>query len=209
MDQPGLAHQQVKLAFHPLTPSRWRDLELLFGARGACGGCWCMTWRQTRAEFSANKGAKNRHAFRKIVRSGAEPGVIAYDGAQPIGWCAIAPREQYVMLQRARTLKPLDARPVWSVTCFFVTRPYRRRGISVQLLNAAVEFAARRGATIVEGYPVVATSGKLPDAFAWTGLPEIFLKAGFKEVARPARTRPIMRRELPARRGGTAARKAR
>jgi GNAT superfamily N-acetyltransferase len=199
VDQPRLAHQQVKLAFQPLTPARWRDLEQLFGARGACGGCWCMTWRQTRSEFDANKGEKNRRAFQKIVRSGAQPGVLAYDGDQPIGWCAIAPREQYVVLQRARTLKPIDDQPVWSVTCFFVTRPYRRRGISVQLLNAAVDFARRRGAEIVEGYPVVATTGKLPDAFAWTGLPETFLKAGFKEVARPAKTRPIMRREVSAR----------
>jgi GNAT superfamily N-acetyltransferase len=155
-----------------------------------------MTWRQTRAEFSANKGEKNRKLFRKIVSSGAEPGVIAYDGDTPIGWCAIAPREEFVVLERSRTLKRIDDQPVWSVTCFFIIRPYRRRGVSVELLNAAVEFAKKRGAKIVEGYPVIATSGSLPDAFAWTGIPGTFLKAGFKEVARPSRSRPIMRRIL-------------
>jgi GNAT superfamily N-acetyltransferase len=196
MAQPGVAHQQVGLTFHPLTLARWRDLEQLFGERGACGGCWCMTWRLTRAEYDANKGEKNRRALKKIVGSGSEPGLLAYHGEIPIGWCAIAPREQYVALKRARTLKRIDDRPVWSVTCFFIRRPYRRRGVSVQLLNAAVEFARKRGARIVEGYPVVATSGKLPDAFAWTGIPATFLKARFKEVARPARTRPIMRRVL-------------
>lgn len=155
-----------------------------------------MAWRQTRAQYEANKGDKNRRAFLKIVRSGSQPGVLAYDGETPIGWCAIAPREQYVVLERARTLKRIDDQPVWSVTCFFITRPYRRRGISAKLLEAAVAFARRRGARIVEGYPVVARSGTLPDAFAWTGLPATFLQAGFKEVARPSPTRPIMRRVL-------------
>jgi GNAT superfamily N-acetyltransferase len=101
-----------------------------------------------------------------------------------------------VVLERSRTLKRIDDQPVWSVTCFFIIRPYRRRGVSVELLNAAVEFAKKRGAKIVEGYPVIATSGSLPDAFAWTGIPGTFLKAGFKEVARPSRSRPIMRRIL-------------
>src|SRR5688572_4424418 len=150
---------QARLTFHPLTPERWSDLERLFGERGACGGCWCMAWRQTRSQYDANKGDKNRLAFRKIVRSGAEPGVLAYDGATPIGWCAIAPREQYTVLQRSRTLKPVDDRPVWSVSCFFITRPYRRSGVSVRLLNAAVEFARKRGAETIEGYPVIATTG--------------------------------------------------
>lgn len=155
-----------------------------------------MAWRQTRSQYDANKGDNNRLAFKKIVRSGAEPGVLAYDRATPIGWCAIAPREQYTALQRSRTLKPVDERPVWSVSCFFITRRYRRSGVSVRLLNAAVEFARKRGAKMIEGYPVIATTGKLPDAFAWTGVPGTFLKAGFKEVARPSRTRPIMRLEL-------------
>ena len=190
------APQDNAIEFQPLTPQRWSDLEQLFGERGACGGCWCMAWRQTRTEYEANKGERNRRAFQKLVRSGAQPGVLAYDGNTPIGWCAIAPREQYTVLQRSRTLTPVDDQPVWSVSCFFITRPYRRRGVSVQLLNAAVEFARGRGASIIEGYPVLATTGKLPDAFAWTGVPGTFVRAGFREVARPSRTRPIMRREL-------------
>jgi len=182
------------LTFHPLTPARWPDLERLFGERGACGGCWCMWWRLARSRWEKNKGAGNQRSFRRIVTAGTQPGLLAYAGKEAVGWCAIAPREQYPVLQRSRTLKPVDDQPVWSVTCFFIARPWRRKGVSVELLKAAVDFARRKGANIVEGYPHAPRRGASPDPFVWTGLLSAFQKAGFHEVARRSQSRPIMRR---------------
>lgn len=181
------------IRFHPLTPGRWKDLEALFGARGACGGCWCMWWRRPRAEFERQKGAGNKGAFRRIVRAGRQPGLLAYANGRPVGWCAIEPRERYPVLERSRVLKRVDGQPVWSVVCFFVARPYRRQGLTAHLLRAAVEHARKRGARVVEGYPVAVNAGKMPDAFAWTGFEAAFRKAGFVEVARRSKTRPMMR----------------
>ena len=82
-----------KLVCHPLTPDRWADFEQLFGANGACGGCWCMFWRLPRSEFQAGKYEGNQAAFTQIVLDGGEPGVLAYQGRQAVGWCAVAPRE--------------------------------------------------------------------------------------------------------------------
>src|SRR6185312_8724909 len=152
MDQP--APVTSELSFHPLTTERWADLETLFGPRGACGGCWCMTWRLTRSEYERNKGESNRLAFRTIVESGVPIGLLAYCEREPVGWCAIAPRESFPTLDRSRILKRIDDEPVWSVVCFFVKRGYRRSGVSTRLLRAAVDFACERGAQIVEGYPV-------------------------------------------------------
>jgi GNAT superfamily N-acetyltransferase len=180
--------------FHPLTPARWGDLETLFGERGACGGCWCMYWRLARPQFEKQKGAGNRRAFKRLVGSGLPPGILAYRDGRPIGWCAVGPRESYPVLERSRTLRRFDDRPVWSVTCLFVARPERRQGLSVELLRAAASHARRRGASLIEGYPVEARTGRLPDAFAWTGLPAAFRRAGFVEVARRSPTRPFMRR---------------
>jgi GNAT superfamily N-acetyltransferase len=182
-----------KLAFHPLTPERWPDLEKLFGERGACGGCWCMTWRLRRADFVKGKGAANKRAFQTLVASDAQPGVLAYAGEEPIGWCAVAPRQDYVSLGRSRVLAPVDDQPVWSISCLFVARPYRRQGVSVRLLKAAAKLAGERGARLVEGYPVVPYTATMPAAFAWTGLVAAFQKAGFKEVLRRSSARPIMR----------------
>jgi GNAT superfamily N-acetyltransferase len=183
----------TRLRFYPATPSRWPHVERLFGERGACGGCWCMVWRLRNKEWTAGKGSKNRRAFKKLVTDGAKPGVLAYQGRDPIGWCAIAPREVYGTLSRSRVLKPVDDAVVWSVSCLFVLKPFRRQGLSVALLSAAVDHAASRGAKIVEGYPIQPTMEKTPDAFVWLGIPSAYRRAGFKEVLRRSRTRPIMR----------------
>lgn len=184
---------QVKLRFQPLTPSRWRDLEQLFGIRGACGGCWCMWWRMKRAQFKECKGEKNKKAFKKIVASGEVPGILAYADGEPVGWCALAPRENYPLLKTSRVLARVDTEPVWSVTCFFVAKPFRRRGVTIQLLKAAAAYARKKGAGIIEGYPVEPKKGRLPDVFVYTGLAPAFRSAGFVEILRRSETRPIMR----------------
>jgi len=185
-----------RLQFRTATSSRWPDIEKLFGERGACGGCWCMAWRLSHKDWVAGKGSGNKRALKKLVTSGNTPGVLAYYEREPIGWCAVAPRGVYSALARSRVLKPVDDESVWSISCLFVAKPYRRKGVSARLIKAAAEFAAKRGARIVEGYPVEPTMAKTPDPFVWTGLPSAFRKAGFKEIARRSRTRPIMRRSV-------------
>lgn len=185
----------MNLHFHPVTSDRWDDFERLFGKNGACGGCWCMSWRMKRKEFDANKGENNKQAMRQIIASGEVPGIIAYDGAEPVAWVSLGPREVFTRLEASRSLKNIDGRPVWSVVCFFVTKPYRKQGMSEALLNAAVEYARQHGAEILEGYPNV-PSQELPAPFLWCGVQSAFLRAGFTEVARPAQTRAIMRKYI-------------
>jgi GNAT superfamily N-acetyltransferase len=181
---------------HALTPDRWDDFETLFGERGACGGCWCMTWRVSRKEFVPNKGAGNRAAIRAIVQTGNPPGILGYLDGEPVGWCAVAPRDDYPALERSRVLKKVDDTPVWSVSCLFVRKDCRKKGVSVALLRAAIDFVRERGGSVVEGYPVLPYSENMPGAFAWTGTATAFLKAGFHECARHSEKRPIMRFEI-------------
>lgn len=181
------------LSFKPVTPENWDDLVTLFGPRGASGGCWCMWFRLSRSQFEQHKGDDNKQALRQIVDSGEVPGILAYLGKQPIGWCSIAPRECFSALERSRVLKRIDNEPVWSVVCFFVTKPYRRKGVMLCLLQAAIEYAISQGAKIIEGYPVAPQKGETPDVFAFPGLPSIFSQSGFVEVARRSQTRPFMR----------------
>lgn len=191
---------RLKLAFHPASPDRWSDFETLFGKNGACAGCWCMWWRLRRSEWAKGKGAGNRAAIRGIIRKGEEPGLLAYDVDRPVGWCAVAPRGAYPGLARSRVLRPVDETPVWSVTCFFIDRGYRKRGVSTALLRAAADFVRARGGRVIEGYPVAARS-EMPAAFAWTGLDRAFTEAGFTEVARRSPSRPVFRRALAPKRG--------
>jgi GNAT superfamily N-acetyltransferase len=178
--------------FSPLTSNNWNDFVELFGDKGACGGCWCMTWRLKADDYNKQKGEANKKSMKELVRR-KSPGILAYTGEKAVGWCAIAPRSDYVRLEKSRILKPVDDKEVWSVSCFFIHKQYRQKGLSIQLLKAAVDFAILKGAKIVEGYPVDKGKGKMPDLFAWTGFSSIFLNAGFKEVERRSESRPIMR----------------
>ncbi len=156
-----------------------------------------MLWRLTRKEFEAQKGEGNKLAMKSLVDSGEVPGILAYQNTKAIGWCAITPRRSYPALSRSRILQPIDDRPCWSVACLFIEKSYRKKGVSTKLLRAATEYAKSQGAALVEGYPVEPKSEKdIPPAFAWTGIPKAFIRAGFKEVARRSPTRPIMRLEL-------------
>lgn len=185
-----------RLTFHPLTPERWDDFERLFGPNGACAGCWCMWFRLTRKEFDAGKGEGNRRAMADLVAAGRVPGIMAYEGDEPVGWCSVAPREEFSRLERSRTLARLDDEPVWSVVCLFVPRSQRGRGIAASLLEAAAEHVRSRGGRVVEGYAVEPRKGRMADAFAFPGPAAAYLEAGFEEVARRSETRPIMRRRL-------------
>lgn len=179
----------------PLTPECWGDLETLFGPNGAYSGCWCMWWRLRGPDWKANRGESNRRALKSVVDAGEHVGVLAYANGQPVGWCAIAPRDAYLRLreERVRIFKKVDDLPVWTITCFFVNRHHRRKGLTLGLLSAAVEYAVANGATVVEGYPVDPGDGRMSSASAYTGLLSTFKKAGFVEVVRRHGMRPIMR----------------
>jgi GNAT superfamily N-acetyltransferase len=156
-----------------------------------------MLWRLSRKQFESQRGEGNKLAMKAIVDSGEVPGILAYHNTKAIGWCAIAPRGTFLALTRSRILRPIDDRPHWSIACLFVDRSYRKKGVSTELLRAASEYAKSQGADLVEGYPVEPKSEKdIPPAFAWTGIPKAFVRAGFKEVARRSPTRPVMRLEL-------------
>ncbi len=181
---------------HPLTPDRWDDLEALFGPRGAYGGCWCMWPRLTAREFAANVGEPNRRALRAIVDEGRVPGLLAYEDGEPVGWVSVAPREELGRIRRSPVAKPVDEVPVWSVVCFYIHPRHRREGVGSALLEAAVRYAAERGAEAMEGYPVEPRKDRMPDFYAWRGVGSMFEAAGFREIARRRPGRPVMRREL-------------
>jgi GNAT superfamily N-acetyltransferase len=183
----------TSLLFHPLTADRWSDFEELFGEHGAYGGCWCMWWRTTRSQFQKQKGEGNRIAMKAIVESGEVPGILAYRDGRPVGWCSVAPRENYASLNRSRVLKRLDDTPVWSIVCLFVAREQRGAGVAEALIRAAVAYAREQGGQVVEAYPTVPRSDHLPPVSSYMGVPAMFARAGFVECARPSKSKMVMR----------------
>ena len=182
-----------KYSFYPVTKENWKDFENLFGEKGACAGCWCMYWRMHRKDYDNLRGSGTKKKMKGLINKGIIPGILAYDDKQPVGWGSVAPREDFPVLDNSRALKRIDEKPVWSIVCFYINKNYRKKGLSIELLNATKKYVKNNKGKIIEGYPVEPKKGKTADVFAWTGLASAFKKAGFNEVDRRSETRPIMR----------------
>jgi GNAT superfamily N-acetyltransferase len=189
-----------KLDIHPLTTTRWRDLETLFAAKGCsfARGCWCMDYRigrSPRTPDGISTADFKRGLLRERATQAPAPGLIAYHEGEPVGWITVAPREDFGALARSKVMGPVDTTPVWSVVCFVVPSAWRRRGVATALLRGAIVHAARHGARWLEAYPID-KPGPSADNWLWHGTKAMFDRAGFKEILRRKPERPIMRRRL-------------
>jgi GNAT superfamily N-acetyltransferase len=179
----------MKLTIHPLAPDLWPALEDLFGEGGPVSRCWCMYWRIGSA-YRKRPSEENKAAFRELVKSGPPPGLLAFDGDLAVGWCQLTPRDDLPWLDRTWRLKRVDDLPVWSISCFYVRKGYRKRGVTSALIAAALEAVRRAGAPALEAYPLDA---ELTPSASGTGYLSTFQRAGFKIVARHVPPRPIVR----------------
>ncbi len=164
----------------------------LFERRGPRGGhrnipahgCWCMYWR----DRSLEHGEPKKRAMAKLVQSGAEPGLLAYEEGAPVGWVSVAPREEFTAILRSPQYRPRDDdEGVWSIVCFAVDRYAHGSGVTPVLLEAAVEHAFAHGASAVEAYPHVS------DRRNYMGHVDLYGRHGF-EPLREATKRLVMRR---------------
>jgi GNAT superfamily N-acetyltransferase len=197
-DIPIYSKPELNLEIYPLDEKRWGDFELLFGERGACGGCWCMYWRLKRSDFNKQRGNSNKLAIHALVERNENTGLLAYVDGKPAGWCALAPREVYSKLENSKVWKRIDDRPVWAIPCFFVAKAFRRKGILLELIKGAIHYCKSQNVKIMEGYPVAPYADKIPDAFAYTGFPSVFEEAGFVEAERRSPSKPMMRYYISA-----------
>ena len=135
---------------------------------------------------------RNRNELKTLVDAGHVPGLIAYRGREPVGWVSLGPREEYAKLRRSPVMKAVDDAPVWSIICFVVPSAHRGQGVARALLDAAVAYAQKQGATLLEAYPVD-KRGRSSDDAMWFGAKSMYDDAGFEEVARRKPQRPIVR----------------
>jgi len=184
-----------KLEIRAVSRGDWPVLERLFGANGACGGCWCMWWRVERGgrTWEEAQGSPNRARLRRLLSRGALEAVIAFADGEPVGWCSFGPRASFPRLERSRVLARDHEEDTWSIVCFFLPARWRGRGVATRLLAAATARAFELGAREVEGYPVPVRdpARAVPAAFAWTGVPALFERAGYEPLERQAGLRPI------------------
>jgi GNAT superfamily N-acetyltransferase len=153
-----------------------------------------MYYRLKKAEFNEGKtGGGNKTAMKKIVWNNKPAGLLGFYEEEPIAWCAFAPRQDFIKLEKSRVHKRIDDEEVWSIPCFFIDKKFRRLGVSVELLKGLSRYAKENGIKVIEAYPTIPTQEKLPDAFAWIGLYKSFERAGFEIVDSTSKSRPMVR----------------
>jgi GNAT superfamily N-acetyltransferase len=200
------------LTIRPANEASCDDLQVVFGSRGAAAWCQCQRYRLAPGEAFSKVPVEERAARLRGQTccgnpgAGTTSGLVAYLDDEPVGWCAVAPRPAYVGLVRVFRV-PWEGRSedradagVWAVTCIFTRAGFRGRGIAHALVRAAIDHARARGASALEGYPMLTEPGQ---RIAWdeihVGAQGFFEAAGFREVSRPSKRRVVMRVELRAR----------
>lgn len=179
-----------RLTFKPVTPARWDDFERLFEAPGGPKYCWCMTWRASAAESREHPGGKSRKPLMEgRIKGGTSVGLLGYLGDDPVAWVSIAPRETYRDLGGPPAA---EGETIWSLACMYVARRHRKQGYGRDLIEAAMAYAKKRGATVLEAYPVDPNS----PSYRFMGFVPAFDRLGFKPAGRAGSRRQIMRLDL-------------
>lgn len=195
----------------PANEVSWKDLQAVLGTRGDAYRCQCQRYKMQPGESWASVG-REELALRLRTQtdsghstSGTTSGLVAYLGSEPVGWCAVEQRTAYPRLLRNTRVpwgdrdEDKDDDSIWAVTCFVTRVGFRRRGISRELARATVDFARKRGARAIEGYPIITEAGQeIMAGEVHVGSRSIFEAAGFKEVSHPTLRRVVMRIDFQA-----------
>ncbi len=176
-----------------VTQANFNDLARLMEARGGPDFCWCMAWRDKPREdmtqpTAARKAARKAQLQARVAR-GAQIGLLAYDGAEPVGWCSVGPLSGF---RRLGGPVPDDPDTVWAISCFFIPRPWRGQGVMRTLVLAAIDAARAAGARSLQATPVQADS----PSYRFMGFVPLFQKLGFDPIAAAGHRRQVMRRAL-------------
>jgi GNAT superfamily N-acetyltransferase len=181
----------------PATAERWPDVVTVMGTRGDPSWCWCQFYRLRGQAWRSSTAQSNKAALCDlVVSSPVPPGVVAYRGDLPVGWCAISPKRDYARLVASRTSGG-EVDGVWSVTCFVVRVGHRRQGVARALLAGAIELARAHSAAAIEAYPVDTSKRRsVSTSELFHGSLSLFVSAGFDEISRPSPARALVRLAL-------------
>jgi GNAT superfamily N-acetyltransferase len=132
---------------------------------------------------------RRRDAMTQLARRQRAPGLLAFEGDEPVGWIAVAPRSELARLEASRATPRVDDEDVWVIPCVTVRKTARGRGIALALIGAAVAYATEHGAAAVEAYPRAGAT-RTGDDNAYFGTEPLFRRAGFQVVRAPLENRP-------------------
>jgi GNAT superfamily N-acetyltransferase len=192
-----------ELTVKELSSSTWPDFVKLAMKQG---GCWCMYYQRPRPAWKGRQTEEwkkiNRRDKETLVREGRSHAVLVYDGETPVGWCQYGTRDELPRIDAGRGYRKVPsvvgAEKLWRITCFFVDKDYRGKGVSKVALHAALESISKQGGGIVEAYPIVSEKMTAVPEWRWFGTPSMFRREHFKPVAPLGTSGLLMRKKIMA-----------
>ena len=169
----------------PLNKTTWPDFaRLVEKNNGVWGGCWCMAFHEE-GVGRGKTASQNRTEKEHRVREGRAHAALVYDGKEAVGWCQFGPTDELPRIKHKREYQSgLEKLPDWRITCFFVDREYRSKGVTSAALEGALREIARLGGGTVESYPEDVEGRSVSGSFLYNGAISIFERFGFKRTRR-------------------------
>jgi GNAT superfamily N-acetyltransferase len=194
--EPAAATYTIK----PLGPDTWDAFaQLAEKHNGVWGGCWC-TWFHPRRKDQGLLDVEPGRPYKELlVREGRAHAALVFDGDAAVAWCEYGtPGELPNIYHRKEYEAGLEKAPDYRLTCFFVDRDYRRKGVAAVALKGALELIAQAGGGEVEGYPQDTQGKKTSSSFLYSATRNMFEKAGFEYERSKGTKNCVMRRVVSA-----------
>jgi GNAT superfamily N-acetyltransferase len=184
-------------AIRPLGPATWGDfVHLAEKHNGVWNGCWCTWFHPACAEKGGSPGG-NRAYKERLVREGKAHAALVFDGDVAVAWCEYGSPDELPNIYHLKEYNAgLDKEPDYRLTCFFVDRDYRRKGVAAVALRGALELIAKAGGGVVEGYPQDTLGKRTSGSFLYNGTRSLFEKAGFSYERSKGKNHCVMRRTV-------------
>ena len=179
----------TRFSVKPLDETTWPDFaRLVERHNGVWGGCWCMSFHPE-GVGRGKTAMQNRSEKEWRVREGRAHAALVFDGATCVGWCQFGPPDELSRIKLKRAyLEGLTVLPAWRITCFFVDKEYRGKGVAAVALKGALKEIAHLGGGTVESYPEDAEGRSVSGSFLYNGTVAMFEQQGFVRTRRLGKT---------------------
>lgn len=174
----------------PLDGTTWSAFAALVERHnGVWGGCWCMAFH-AEGVGKDRAPAQNREDKLARVRRGEAHAALVFDGETCVGWCQFGSPAELPRIKARRAYEAEPAPPVdWRITCLFVDKAHRRRGVAAVALRGALDEIARSGGGLVESFPEDTEGRPVSASFLHNGNLAMFEQAGFTRQRRLGKDR--------------------
>jgi GNAT superfamily N-acetyltransferase len=184
----------------PLSQRTWDAFaDLAERHNGIWGGCWC-TWFHSYPDPPERKELGNREFKRRLVEQDRAHAALVFDGDVAVAWAQYGPVAELPNIHhRKQWEQGVGRMPDYRITCLFVDRNYRRKGMAEVAVRGALALIAAAGGGRVESYPHDLPPGKKTSAsFLYNATRTMYERLGFSYERPKGMGNCVMYKEVPA-----------